>query len=91
MFPPEGEPIELRIAEAHEPDRFVDQADMGEIVVRTTHRVERTGPGRAQILYRMQITGPGADTVGAVIGPQISADFPEVLAALAARAEGRDR
>jgi uncharacterized protein YndB with AHSA1/START domain len=78
----DGEVIELRIAEAAEPELFVDEADFGNIVVRTTHRVE---PGR--IVYRMQITGPEADTVGPELGPQISDDFPEVLKAMAERAE----
>ena len=37
----------------------------------------------------MEITGPAAETVGPEIGPEISGDFPQVLAALAARAERR--
>ena len=79
----DGEVVALQIAEAAEPELFVDEADFGTIVVRTTHRVE---PGR--IVYRMEITGPEADTVGPELGPQISGDFPEVLKALAERAEG---
>jgi len=82
------EPIELRIAEAVEPELFVDEAELGEIVVRTTHRAQRLDPERARVTYRMEITGPAADTLGAQIGPEISADFPQTLAALAARAEG---
>ena len=82
MTSKDGDVVELRIAEAVEPGRFVDEADFGNIVVRTTHRIE---PGR--IVYRMEITGPEADTVGAELGPQISGDFPDVLAALAERAE----
>jgi hypothetical protein len=35
----------------------------------------------------MEITGADAHTLGPEIGPQISGDFPETLAALAARAE----
>jgi hypothetical protein len=35
----------------------------------------------------MEITGPAGDTVGPRIGPQISGDFPQLLAALVARAE----
>jgi hypothetical protein len=35
----------------------------------------------------MEISGPEADTVGPDLGPQISSDFPEVLRALAERAE----
>jgi len=35
----------------------------------------------------MEITGPAAGTLGPQIGPEISADFPETLAELVARAE----
>ena len=88
MTPIGQEPIELRIAEAVEPELFVDEADLGEIVVRTIHRAQRLDPERARITYRMEITGPAADTLGPQIGPEISADFPQTLAALAERAEG---
>jgi Polyketide cyclase / dehydrase and lipid transport len=83
----EGDQIELRIAEAVEPETFVDEADLGEIVVRTIHRVERLDDGRARVTYRMEITGPAAETLGAQVGPEISGDFPQVLAALVERAE----
>jgi uncharacterized protein YndB with AHSA1/START domain len=87
MTPVGQEPIELRIAEAVEPRRFVDEAELDEIVVRTLHRVERLDPERARVTYRMEITGPAADALGPQIGPEISADFPQTLAALVARAE----
>src|SRR5262249_53392542 len=86
MFSSGDDPIELTIAEAAEPERFVDEADLGPIVVRTQHLAEPLGGGRIRIVYRMEITGPEADTMGAAIGPQISADFPDVLRALAERA-----
>jgi hypothetical protein len=89
MTPIGQEPIELRIAEAAEPELFVDEADLGDIVVRTTHRVQRIDGERLQITYRMEIAGPQADVLGPQIGPEISADFPQTLAALAERAEGR--
>jgi hypothetical protein len=66
-----------------EPERFVDEAELSGITVRATHQLEATG----RIVYRMEITGPEADTVAAELGPQISGDFPEVLHALAERAE----
>ena|SRR5215468_805463 len=87
MFPKGQDPIELLIAEATEPEGFVDQADLGEAVVRTTHRLEPLGSGRVQVVYRMEITGPAADSLGPQIGPEISTDFPQVLAALVERAE----
>jgi hypothetical protein len=89
MFPREEDPIALTIAEADEPKGFVDQADLGPVVVRTAHRVERIGDDRSRIVYRMEITGPEADTLGPQIGPEITADFPDVLAKLASVAEGR--
>ena len=82
-----GGAIELRIAEAREPEAFVDEADLGDVVVRTAHRLQGVGEGRVRIVYRMEISGPEAETKGPQIGPQISADFPQVLAALIERAE----
>lgn len=87
MTPVGQEAVELRIAEAVEPELFVDEADMGEIVVRTTHRVEALDAARARVTYRMEITGAAADTLGPQIGPEISADFPQTLAALVERGE----
>ncbi len=86
MTPVGDEPIELRLAEAVEPELFVDEAQLGDVVVRTIHRVDRLGAERARVTYRMEITGPAADTLGPRIGPEISADFPETLAALVERA-----
>ena len=88
MYQRRGDAIELRIAEASEPEGFVDQADLGEVVVRTIHRLEPLLGDRVRVIYRMEITGPEADTLGPQIGPEISADFPQVLAALVERAEG---
>lgn len=87
MTPIGAEPVELRIAEAVEPELFVDEADMGEIVVRTIHRVRRIDPEHTEVTYRMEITGPAGDTLGPQVGPEISGDFPQTLAALVARAE----
>jgi Polyketide cyclase / dehydrase and lipid transport len=86
--PPIGEePVDLRIAEAVEPELFVDEAHIGQIVVRTIHRVQRIDSEHARVTYRIEITGPAADALGPQIGPEISGDFPETLAALVARAE----
>jgi hypothetical protein len=87
MYPRDQDPIELTIVAAEEPFLFVDEADLGDVVVRTTHRVERVSSGRSRVVYAMEITGPAADPVGPRIGPEISADFPQVLAALVQRAE----
>lgn len=41
------------------------------------------GPARTRITYRTQITGPGVDEIGPQLGPAITSDFPETMAALA--------
>jgi uncharacterized protein YndB with AHSA1/START domain len=87
MTPIGEDPVELRITEAVEPELFVDEADGGNFVVRTIHRIDRLEGERVRVTYRMEITGPAADTLGPQIGPEISGDFPETLAALVERAE----
>lgn len=87
MTPVGQDPVELRIAEAVKPDLFVDEAEVANVVMRTVHRVERLDGDRNRIVYRMEINGPAADDVGPELGPQISADFPATLAALARQAE----
>jgi Polyketide cyclase / dehydrase and lipid transport len=88
MTPAGQEPVALRIAEAIEPELFVDEADLGDVTVRTIHRIETADGTRNRVVYRMEISGPAADSVGPELGPQISGDFPETLAALVRRAEG---
>jgi hypothetical protein len=79
LMTPEGQDtVELRIAEAVAPERFVDEAQVGGTVVRTTHRIEPLGDGRRRVVYRLEASGPAAEQ----IGPAVSADFAETLAAL---------
>lgn len=62
---------------------FEDETVIDDIRVVVSHRLEPLGSGRTRITYAAQVEGPGAEEVG----PAVSGDFPEVLAALAARAE----
>jgi uncharacterized protein YndB with AHSA1/START domain len=88
MTPPGEEPIRMRLAEIVPGELFTDEMDGGDFLVRTVHRVERAAGGRTRIIYRTEITGPAAGQAGPQLGPAITADFPEVLAALARLAEG---
>jgi hypothetical protein len=82
-----GETVDLRVVEVVENEKFVDQADFGEVLIRTTHCIEPGTETARRVVYRMEITGSAADQLGPEIGPQITADFPETIAALIARAE----
>jgi hypothetical protein len=82
MTPPgEGEPIEMRLTEVVAGERFTDEMDAGDFVVRTGHRIEAAGDG-TRVVYRTEITGPAAGEIGPRLGPAITADFPDVIAAL---------
>ncbi|WP_285249287.1 SRPBCC family protein [Pseudarthrobacter sp. efr-133-R2A-89] len=88
MTPPGDDPIPLVIAEAVENERFVDEARFGGLLLRTTHRIDPAGEGRIRVVYRMEITGDGADEAGPQLGPGITADWPETMAALVKMAGG---
>jgi hypothetical protein len=90
MTPAGQDTVELRLSEVSETNLFVDEADLGDVVIRTFHRIDRLDEGRNRVTYRMEITGPSADTVAPELGPQISGDFPDVLAALVERAAALD-
>jgi len=89
MTPAGQDPVHLRIADLVEGRRFVDEAEFGGVTVRTTHRLDRLDGDRIRVTYRTEITGPAADELGPQVGPAITADFPQTLAALVARADGR--
>jgi hypothetical protein len=57
------------------------------VVVRTAHRLEPLEHDWIRVTYRMEISGPDANTLGPQIGVAIRADFPQVPAALVPRAE----
>jgi uncharacterized protein YndB with AHSA1/START domain len=88
MTPPGEDPIRMRLVEIVPGELFTDEADGGDFVVRTEHRLERLSAGRTRVVYRTEITGPAADQIGPEVGPAITADFPDVLAALVKLAEG---
>ena len=88
MTPPGAEPIRMRLVEIEPGTSFTDEMDAGDFVVRTEHRLEPAAGGLTRIVYRTQITGAAAGQVGPELGPQVTADFPEVVAALARRAKG---
>ncbi|MER6446421.1 polyketide cyclase [Streptomyces venezuelae] len=82
MTPPGDDPVLLHITEAAEGERFTDEARFGGLLLRTVHRIDPIGQDRIRVVYRMEITGDGADETGPQIGPGITADWPDTMAAL---------
>jgi hypothetical protein len=85
MKPRGADPITLRLDEVSPGRCFVDVVELDGVVVTTTHLVEPTGSDSVRIVYRTEITGPAADQVGPHLGPAITDDFPQTIAALVDR------
>jgi len=83
MTPPGEETLRSLLIDVRENECFVDETRVGELVVRVAHRIERLGLHRSRVTYAVDAQGQEA----AVVGPMVAADFPEVLSALAVRAE----
>jgi uncharacterized protein YndB with AHSA1/START domain len=90
MTPPGEDPVRMTLTEVVPGELFTDVAGGGDFAVTTVHRLEPATDGGTRIVYRTEITGEAAASIGPEIGPMITADFPDVLAALAARAERDD-
>jgi len=81
MKPPGQDRLRSRLLDVRENECFVDETRVGDLCVVVAHRLVRLAAERTRIIYAVEATGPGA----AEIGPMVAADFPEVLASLAAR------
>jgi Polyketide cyclase / dehydrase and lipid transport len=93
MVLPDGEELPFHLAAVTPDGGFVDETPIPDagVVVRIHHLVEPLAGGGARIAYRCEVDGPAADELGPEIGPAVSGDFPDVIAALARRAEQADR
>jgi hypothetical protein len=83
---PQGqETFRSRIVELVENERYADVTEFGDLMLTFRHTLEPTRAG-TRITHQLVIDGPGADTAGPELGPQITADFPEALQGLIAAA-----
>ena len=77
-----GFEVPFELTEVTPDERYVDVLRMGELEIRIDHVVEAVEDG-SLITVTTEIDGPGAEGVG----PMVTADAPQALAALAAQAE----
>jgi len=84
MKPTGQDALRSRLVEVRENEGFVDETRVDDLLVKVAHRIKGSDAGRTRVTYAIEASGPGASG----IGPAIAADFPNVLAALAKRAEG---
>jgi Polyketide cyclase / dehydrase and lipid transport len=89
MKPPGEDTVTSTIAELEENRVITDVTDLGDLVIRVAHRLDPLADGQTAVTYRMEVSGPAADTIGEEVGRAVSADFPQVIAALVAAAGAR--
>ncbi len=85
MTPGGQQALSCRLTDVEPGVAFTDVTVLGDICVTVEHRIEPDVEGQLRVVYRAQVTGPGAEHVGAAI----TEDFDDVLAALVKLAEGR--
>ena len=74
------------IVELVENERYADLTRFGRLELLFRHTLERL-PSGTRVTHRLEIDGDGVDEVGPELGPQISGDFDESMAALFEAAE----
>ena len=86
---PQGQDMfRSRIVELVENERYADRTAFGDIVLTFRHTLA-PADGGTRVTHELEIDGPGADTTGPELGPQITADFPAALDGLLAAARSR--
>ena len=83
MQPPGQAPLTSTLVEVTPNERFVDETVVDATRVVVGHALVPLAAGGTKIVYTTTITGPGADE----LGPMVTSDFADVLAALKRRAE----
>ncbi len=86
MTPTGQQPITSVITAITENERYADETDLSDVVLRFSHTLTRRADGGTHITHRLEITGPKADELGPELGPAITEDFPDAMLALLAYA-----
>ena len=83
MQPPGMEAFRSTLREVKTNAGFVDETVLEDTRFLVSHELQPLAEGGTRVVYAIRVEGPEAAT----LGPLVTADFPEVLAALKALAE----
>jgi uncharacterized protein YndB with AHSA1/START domain len=83
MKPPGMDALRSTLRDVRPHEGFVDETVLEDTRFLVSHQLQPLADGGTRITYAVRVEGPEAAT----LGPLVTADFPEVLAALKALAE----
>ena len=83
MKPPGMDAFRSTLREVRPHESFVDETVLEDTRFLVSHELHALPTGGTRVVYAIRVDGPEAAT----LGPLVTADFPEVLAALKALAE----
>ena len=86
MTPPGEDQVTSTVVELDEGRLLTDETRLGDVVVRVAHVLDPRPGGGTVIRYAISVDGGRGPDEDAEIGTAVSADFPDVIAALAATA-----
>lgn len=86
MKPTGQDPIRSVIVGIVERELYADQTEFAGVTLRFSHRLARLEGGGTRVTHRLEIHGDAADAAAPELGPAITADFPQAMAAMLTRA-----
>lgn len=89
MTPPGEDPITSTLVTVEPGVEISDLTDFEGLRILVRHQLHAEGEGTSRAVYRIEVDGAAPEDVQEEVGRQVSGDFPEVLANLAARCAGR--
>jgi len=86
MTPRGQDPVTSVITDIKANERYADQTEFGGVTLSFSHTLDRLPGGGTRVTHRLEITGDQAGEPGPRLGPAITEDFPDAMAALLAYA-----
>jgi len=75
-------PLAFRMTEVTPERSFTDETEVPGATLRFIHRLSPLAGGGTRLTHRVEIDGPGADEIGAHLGPLVTADVPDTMESL---------
>lgn len=89
MMKPNGQDDEVTstIVAITENEFYADETQFEGVFLRFSHALHPNVGGGTRVVHRLEISGAGSDEIAPKLGPAVTEDFPDAMAALLTMAE----